>query len=83
MSPAVSYSNQEILSCTNKYCLSPAGAKVPADAGCEERPCEVLEASDPADGFKPPQQRRPHHLHQRHQKERPLRARTRPAGRSQ
>lgn len=63
--------------------LSAIGAQVPADARCEERPRQVLEASGPADGFQPSQQRGPHQVHQRHQEKRTLRAGTRPAGRSQ
>lgn len=57
----------------------PTGSQVPADAGREERPREVLEAPDPADGVQPTQQRRSHHLHQRREEERPLRAGTRRA----
>ena len=65
------------------FLSSPIGAQVPADAGREEGPRQVLEASGPVDGFQPAQQCRPHHIHQRHQEERPVRVGTRPAWRSQ
>lgn len=63
--------------------VSHIGAQVLTDAGREEGPREILETSDPADDFQPSQQRGPHHLHQRHQEERPVCAGARPARRSQ
>lgn len=58
--------------CVNKHRPHPTivipllGPQVPADAGREKGPREVLEASDPANGLQSSQHRRPHHLHQRH-----------------